>query len=141
VNTPGNGHDTRYPIGVVTRRPGLSPDVLRVWERRYSVVTPVRSPGGQRLYSAGDIDKLRLLRRLVEGGHRIASVAGLDVERLSALAHEVSDPPAGASMDSYASDGLLPAIVIADRLAGAGAVIVPDARAFRVELESISPVS
>ena len=107
MNTPGNGHDSRYPIGVVTRRTGLSPDVLRVWERRYSVVTPVRSAGGQRLYSVGDIEKLRLLRRLVEGGHRIASVASLDVERLSALAREAGDAPNGTSVDSYASEELL----------------------------------
>lgn len=107
MNTPGNGHDSRYPIGVVTRRTGLSPDVLRVWERRYSVVTPVRSAGGQRLYSAGDIEKLRLLRRLVEGGHRIASVASLDLERLAALAREVGDAPAAAPADSLSSVDLL----------------------------------
>lgn len=117
MNTPGNGHGSRYPIGVVTRRTGLSPDVLRVWERRYSVVTPVRSAGGQRLYSAGDIEKLRLLRRLVEGGHRIASVAGLDVEKLSALAREVGDAPTGSSADSYASEELLEDLLAAvDRL-------------------------
>lgn len=113
MNTPGNGHDSRYPIGVVTRRTGLSPDVLRVWERRYSVVSPVRSPGGQRLYSAGDIEKLRLLRRLVEGGHRIASVAGLNLDRLSALAREVGESPAANIADSHATDGLLEDLVAA----------------------------
>jgi methanogenic corrinoid protein MtbC1 len=83
-----------YPIGVVTRRTGLSPDVLRVWERRYSVVAPTRSSGGQRLYSAADIEKLRLLRRLVDGGHRIASVAKLDLPALTTLSREVETPSA-----------------------------------------------
>ena len=39
-----------HPIQVVTRRTGVSADVLRVWEKRYAVVTPVRSVSGRRLY-------------------------------------------------------------------------------------------
>lgn len=76
---------------VVTRRTGLSPDVLRVWERRHGVVSPTRSAGGQRLYSASDLDRLLLLRRLVNGGHRIAVLARLDRERLEQLAGELGD--------------------------------------------------
>lgn len=91
VNSSYDESDSRYSIGVVTRRTGLSPDVLRAWERRYAVVAPSRTDGGQRLYSASDIEKLRLLRRLVEGGHRIASVAKLDLDALTALVREVGD--------------------------------------------------
>lgn len=103
MNAPHEDSDGRYGIGVVTRRTGLSSDVLRVWERRYGVVTPTRSAGGQRQYTAADIEKLRLLRRLVEGGHRIATVAKADMETLRRLADEVADveprpgTPAGAS--------------------------------------------
>ncbi|MBR43506.1 MAG: hypothetical protein CME18_03760 [Gemmatimonadetes bacterium] len=39
----------RHPIRVVAQRTGLSTPVLRAWERRYGVVTPNRSNGGQRL--------------------------------------------------------------------------------------------
>lgn len=94
-------------MGVVTRRTGLSPDVLRVWERRYGAVTPTRSSGGQRIYSAADVEKLRLLRRLVEGGHRIAAVAALGVERLAELAREVELSPAVDRGDASASDEML----------------------------------
>ena len=32
----------RHPIKVVARRTGLTPDVLRVWEKRYGAVSPTR---------------------------------------------------------------------------------------------------
>ena len=50
-----------HPISVVAERTGLSPDLLRVWERRYGVVDPARDEGGRRLYSDSDIQRLRLL--------------------------------------------------------------------------------
>ena len=51
-----------YPMRVVLRRTGLTPDLLRAWERRYGVVAPGRTPGGQRLYSESDVERLTLLR-------------------------------------------------------------------------------
>jgi len=75
----------RYPIRVVATRTGLSPHVLRAWERRYRVVVPSRSEGGQRLYSDLDIERLRKLRRLVEAGHAISRLAGLTLEQLDQM--------------------------------------------------------
>ncbi|HEU4954870.1 MAG TPA: cobalamin-dependent protein [Gemmatimonadales bacterium] len=72
----------RYPVRVVATRTGLSPHVLRAWERRYQVVVPTRSDGGQRLYSDLDIERLRKLRRLVEAGHAISRLARLTPEQL-----------------------------------------------------------
>jgi MerR family transcriptional regulator, light-induced transcriptional regulator len=72
----------RYPVRVVAARTGLSPHVLRAWERRYQVVVPTRSEGGQRLYSGLDIERLRKLRRLVDAGHAISRLAGLSREQL-----------------------------------------------------------
>lgn len=105
MNPLPDSDSSRYPIGVVTRRTGLSADVLRVWERRYAVVTPTRSPGGQRLYSAADLERLRLLRRVVEGGHRIAGVARLataDLERLAAESGESMPGSGSGAMDPAA---------------------------------------
>jgi DNA-binding transcriptional MerR regulator/methylmalonyl-CoA mutase cobalamin-binding subunit len=70
---------------VVTRRTGLSPDLLRAWERRYEVVTPSRSEGGRRLYSDTDIERLRLLYRATLTGRTIGQVAELPTEALAAL--------------------------------------------------------
>lgn len=75
----------RHPIRVVSRRTGLSPALLRAWEKRYGVVTPGRTEGGQRLYTDQDIQRLSLLKRVVEEGRSIGSVAHLSLEELRDL--------------------------------------------------------
>lgn len=72
-----------YPLRTVARLTGLSPEVLRAWERRYRVVTPARTPGGTRRYSAADLERLRLLKAAVDAGHRIGDVARLDAAELA----------------------------------------------------------
>lgn len=74
-----------HPMRVVTHQTGLSPDVVRAWERRYHVVEPQRSAGGQRLYSDDDIAHLRRLHRAVLAGRSIGQVALLDREALAQL--------------------------------------------------------
>jgi DNA-binding transcriptional MerR regulator/methylmalonyl-CoA mutase cobalamin-binding subunit len=93
----------RHPIQVVSRRTGLSQDVIRVWERRYHAVTPERSPTNRRLYSDEDVRRLALLRRATTGGRRIGDVAGLPTDELEKLvqaddeaAISVSGPAFGA---------------------------------------------
>ena len=78
----------RHPIQVVARRTGLTVDVLRAWEKRYSVVEPGRSEGGRRLYSDDDIERLRLLRRASRAGRRISQVSSLGTEELASLVRE-----------------------------------------------------
>jgi MerR family transcriptional regulator, light-induced transcriptional regulator len=74
-----------FPIKVAARRTGLSTHVIRVWERRYGAVTPVRTDTNRRLYSEADIERLRLLQRATAGGHSIGQIAQLPVEELERL--------------------------------------------------------
>jgi DNA-binding transcriptional MerR regulator/methylmalonyl-CoA mutase cobalamin-binding subunit len=78
----------RHPIGVVAERTGLSPDVLRVWERRYRAVEPSRSLDGQRAYSDADVERLRLLRLATLAGRSIGQVARLETEELAQLVRD-----------------------------------------------------
>lgn len=55
-----------FHIGELSRRTGVSVDVIRVWERRYGLLTPTRSEGNFRLYSAQDVVRLRLMRRYTQ---------------------------------------------------------------------------
>jgi len=102
------GH--RHPMRVVTRRTGLSADLLRAWERRYEVVKPSRSEGGRRLYSDADIERLRLLYRATLAGRSIGQVAELSTEALAALVRHDAAADAEVELASPGAPGsaLLP---------------------------------
>jgi len=53
----------RYMISVAAELAGLHPQTLRMYEAR-GLVRPARTPGGTRLYSENDVDRLRLIQRL-----------------------------------------------------------------------------
>jgi MerR family transcriptional regulator, light-induced transcriptional regulator len=67
----------RVRIGELSRRTGVSVDVLRVWERRYGLLSPERTPGGQRLYSAGDEQRIRAMRSHLDDGLSAGEAARL----------------------------------------------------------------
>ncbi len=79
-----------HPISVVTRRTGLTQDLLRAWEKRYEAVQPHRTATARRLYTDEDVERLRLLKVLVDGGRRISDVARLPVGELRRLVEEDS---------------------------------------------------
>lgn len=78
--------DARYRIGTAARLSGLSTHAIRVWERRYGVLSPDRSQGGARLYSEEEVARLRLLKRAVDRGHPIGQIVALDGVELERLA-------------------------------------------------------
>jgi DNA-binding transcriptional MerR regulator len=82
-----------YRSGVAARLAGLSVETLRVWERRYGLSDAARSEHGQRLYSAQQVARLRLLKHLVDQGHTIGLIATLSDAQLQELSG------AGASAD------------------------------------------
>lgn len=62
-------------IGELARRVGVSPDVLRAWERRYEILDPQRSAGGFRLYSDADLARVELMQRHLATGLAPAQAA------------------------------------------------------------------
>jgi DNA-binding transcriptional MerR regulator/methylmalonyl-CoA mutase cobalamin-binding subunit len=78
-------------IAAVERDTGLSKDTLRVWERRYGFPQPERDDGGERAYPLDQVEKLRLLKRLLDAGHRPGRVVRLSSESLQALAESTVD--------------------------------------------------
>src|SRR3954466_9374937 len=64
-------------IGELARRSGVSADLLRAWERRYGLFTPVRTEGGYRLYSADDEARVRSMRAHLAEGLSAAEAARL----------------------------------------------------------------
>ena len=87
------------PIGAVERDTGLSKDTLRVWERRYGFPQPTRDESGERVYPSEQVDKLRLLKRLMDQGHRPGKIAERPIEQLKALAEAGNAQSAPASRE------------------------------------------
>jgi DNA-binding transcriptional MerR regulator len=78
-------------IGELSRRTGVSPELLRAWERRYGLFAPDRSPGRFRLFSDADVERVRAMREHIARGLSAAEAARLVVE---------SPPSARASVES-----------------------------------------
>ena len=84
-------------IAAVERDTGLSKDTLRVWERRYGFPTPERDAIGERTYSLEQVEKLRIVKRLMDGGHRPGRVVPLPLDALQHLSENTVDAPRKAA--------------------------------------------
>lgn len=87
-------HDVVYRAGTAARMAGLPVETLRVWERRYQLCDTQRSAHGQRLYSAEQIERLGLLKQLVDQGHAIGVLAGLSRTQLQLILGRHREPQA-----------------------------------------------
>jgi DNA-binding transcriptional MerR regulator len=97
---------TRFRIGELSRRSGVSPELLRAWERRYGLLRPVRSAGGLRLYSREDAERVRLMREHLSGGVAAAEAAALVSGAYDAGFEQTSDLAAlrtelAAALDAF----------------------------------------
>jgi DNA-binding transcriptional MerR regulator len=62
-------------IGEFARRVGVSPELLRAWERRYGLLRPIRSGGGFRLYTSEDAERVARMRAALDEGLSAAEAA------------------------------------------------------------------
>jgi MerR family transcriptional regulator, light-induced transcriptional regulator len=64
--------DSRRALSIssVERETGLTKDTLRVWERRYGFPLPLRDGNGDRVYPLAQVERLQLIRRLIDLGMR-----------------------------------------------------------------------
>jgi DNA-binding transcriptional MerR regulator/methylmalonyl-CoA mutase cobalamin-binding subunit len=82
-------------ISDVERDTGVPKETLRVWERRYSFPQPLRDQNGERLYPHEQVQRLRLVKRLLELGYRPGKIMHMTADQLGELAHKSgSDTPA-----------------------------------------------
>lgn len=64
-----------WRIGEFARQVGISPELLRAWERRYGLLRPERSDGGFRLYTQEDADRVLRMKRALDEGLSAAEAA------------------------------------------------------------------
>ena len=75
----------------MSRRVGVSPELLRAWEQRYGLLQPVRSAGGFRLYSTADEERVRSMLRHLDGGVSAAQAARLALAEAARPGAETQD--------------------------------------------------
>jgi MerR family transcriptional regulator, light-induced transcriptional regulator len=80
-------------IAAVERDTGLSKDTLRVWERRYGFPMPLRDTYGERAYSLDQVEKLRVIKRLLDNGHRPGRIVAMSIEELQSIGESLSAAP------------------------------------------------
>ena len=90
-----------YAISVAADLVSMQVQNLRVYERR-GLVEPARTPGGSRLYSRADIERLHRIRDLLADGLNLAGIARVleleaEVSRLRAENDQLRRPGASAS--------------------------------------------
>jgi MerR family transcriptional regulator, light-induced transcriptional regulator len=100
-------------IGEFARRVGVSPELLRAWERRYGLLQPIRTDGGFRLYTDDDAGRVERMKRALDDGFSAAEAARLALaqersperpldgarERLLAAAHAYDETAVHAILD------------------------------------------
>ena len=100
---------TGFTIAAVERDTGLSKDALRMWERRYGFPHPARDSNGERVYPIEQVERLRLIKRLMDQGFRPGKLIASAPEDLAQLAQQnpISRPGALASVDLGHQEKLL----------------------------------
>jgi MerR family transcriptional regulator, light-induced transcriptional regulator len=90
-------------IGELSKRSGVSPELLRAWERRYGLLRPARSSGGLRLYSAADVERVRLMRQHLDDGLAAAQAAALALgaDRPAAVSPAALREELAAALDGF----------------------------------------
>lgn len=116
--------DLPHSMRIVAKRTGLSPHVIRIWEKRYRTVTPQRTATNRRLYSTADVERLTLLRQATEAGHGIGMIAQLPTSQLEMLVSH--DGPAGDAPQSPVTSEVTPSGLVE---AVFGAVLAMDPEA------------
>lgn len=81
-----------YSIKIAALRSGLTPHIIRAWEKRYGAVCPGRSGTQRRLYCDEEIERLSLLRQATAAGHTIKNIVHLEEGCLRKL---VAESPCG----------------------------------------------
>jgi DNA-binding transcriptional MerR regulator len=106
--------ESHLRIGELSRRAGVSPELLRAWERRYALLKPIRSPGGLRLYSLDDLERVRLM-----ASHIAEGVAAREAAALAARADLAAAPPSRPIPDPGAASAAFDPAAALDRLRAA----------------------
>jgi DNA-binding transcriptional MerR regulator len=97
-----------YQIGTVATLTGIDPHTIRAWERRYEAIAPSRTETGRRRYDDRTVERLHLLKALVDANDAIGAIANLSDETLRGRLAKLADREfEGGAVDQPRADGVL----------------------------------
>jgi methanogenic corrinoid protein MtbC1 len=85
MNSRDDHSQMTLSIAAVERDTGIGKDTLRVWERRYGFPVPGRDANDERIYPMAQVEKLRVIKRLMDQGHRPGRIVALTIDALQHL--------------------------------------------------------
>lgn len=85
MSVPEQPRPITLSIAAVERDTGLTKDTLRVWERRYGFPVPQRDGLSERAYPLEQVEKLRIIKRLMDAGHRPGRIVTQSIAELERL--------------------------------------------------------
>ena len=105
-------------IGEFARRVGVSPELLRAWERRYELLQPIRTDGGFRLYTDEDAERVERMRRALDDGLSAAEAAGRALAQERPTEHGLDDARERLLAAARGYDELAVHTIVDEALAG-----------------------
>lgn len=98
-------------VAAVARRIGIAPATLRTWDRRYGLGPSVHMPGSHRRYTASDVARLELMRKLMLNGALPSEAARIaltqEVEPVTAQTDSTNSPLHVVTDESF-NDNVIP---------------------------------
>ncbi|NND62192.1 MAG: MerR family transcriptional regulator, partial [Flavobacteriaceae bacterium] len=79
---------THFSIKDLEQLSGVKAHTIRIWEKRYDLLTPSRSETNIRSYSSACLQKLLNVTSLYNDGYKISKIAKFDEEEIAELVRE-----------------------------------------------------
>ncbi len=105
-------------IGEFARRVGVSPELLRAWERRYQLLQPIRTDGGFRLYTDDDAERVERMKHALDEGYSAAEAARRAVAQERSTQHALDDARKRLVVAAHGYDDVAMHSILDEALAG-----------------------
>jgi len=106
-----------YQINDLERLTGIKAHTIRIWEKRYSLIKPLRTATNRRFYSDDEVKKLLNISTLLSQGHKISKIAAYNDNEVSTLIQEGSKSKADSSQYEAYINNLIKSMITFDEYA------------------------
>jgi len=89
LNTMNNNIKKSFSIRDLENLSGIKAHTIRIWEKRYHLLQPVRTATNIRTYSLSSLQKLLNITLLYNNGYKISKIAKLEEDNIPQLVNEI----------------------------------------------------